>query len=40
MATRFIKPKVDKYMQFYSKYANHSGLLYSSVATALYNTPE
>ena len=34
MATRFIKPKVDKYIQLYSKYANHSGILYSSVATA------
>jgi len=34
MATRFIKPKVDKYVQLYSKYANHQGLLYSSVATA------
>ena len=40
MATRFIKPKVDKYVQLYSKYANHSGVLYSAVATLLYNNPE
>ena len=34
MTTRFIKPKIDKYIQLYSKYANHSGVLYSSVETA------
>ena len=38
MATRFVKAKVDKYIQLYSKYANHSGVLYSSVATAKVDT--
>ena len=38
MATRFIKPKVDKYIQLYSKYANHSGILYSSVSSAKVDT--
>jgi hypothetical protein len=32
--TRFIKAKVDKYIQLFSEYANHSGPLYSSVSTA------
>jgi hypothetical protein len=32
--TRFIKAKVDKYIQLFSEYANHSGTLYSSVSTA------
>jgi hypothetical protein len=31
MATRFIKPKIDKYIQLYSKYAKQDGQLYSSV---------
>ena len=34
MTTRFIKPKIDKYIQLYSKYANHSGVLFGGVATA------
>jgi len=34
MATRFIKPKVDKYIQLYSRYANHPGILFGGVATA------
>jgi len=38
MATRFIKPKVDKYIQLYSEYANHSGTMFSSVSSARINT--
>ena len=38
MATRFIKPKVDKYIQLYSEYANHSGTLFGSVSSARINT--
>ena len=34
MATRFIKPKVDKYIQLYSRYANHSGVVFGGVVTA------
>ena len=34
MATRFVKAKVDKYIQLYSRYANHPGVLFSAVATA------
>ena len=33
MATRFVKAKVDKYIQLYSEYANHQGPLYSSVSS-------
>ena len=39
MATRFIKPKVDKYIQLYSEYANNQGALFSSVSSARINTP-
>jgi len=33
MATRFIKPKVDKYIQLYNRYANHSGVVFGGVVT-------
>ena len=29
MATRFVKAKVDKYIQLYSEYAKHSGSLFA-----------
>ena len=39
MATRFIKPKIDKYIQLYSEYAKHEGTLYSSVRTITITNP-
>ena len=40
MATRFIKPKIDKYIQLYSEYAKQEGALYSSVRTITITTQE
>jgi len=39
MATRFIKAKVDKYIQLYSKYAKHSGTFYSQIKSVTITTP-
>ena len=39
MATRFIKPKTDKYIQLYSEYAKNEGALYSSVRTITITNP-
>ena len=39
MARRFIKPKIDKYIQLYSEYAKHSGPLYSSVGSIQITDP-
>jgi len=39
MATRFIKPKIDQYIQLYSEYAKQEGALYSSVRTITITNP-
>ena len=39
MATRFIKPKIDKYIQLYSEYAKQEGVLYSIVRTITITNP-
>ena len=39
MATRFAKAKVDKYIQLYSKFAKHTGTLYSGVKSVALTSP-
>ena len=39
MATRFIKPKIDKYILLYSEYAKKEGVLYSSVRPITITNP-
>jgi len=39
MTTRFIKPKIDKYIQLYSEYAKNEGVLYSSIRTITITNP-
>ena len=39
MTTRFIRPKIDKYIQLYSEYAKNKGTLYSSVRTITITNP-
>jgi len=39
MATRFIKPKIDKFIQLYSEYAQHQGPLYNSVLSVRITNP-
>ena len=39
MATRFVKAKVDKYIQLYSKFAKHTGTLYSGVKSVAITSP-
>jgi len=35
MAMRFVKPKIDRYVQLYSEYAKHEGPLYGSVISVI-----
>ena len=39
MATRFVKAKVDKYIQLYGKFAKHTGTLYSGVKSVVITSP-
>lgn len=46
MSTRFVKPKIDKYIQLYSRFATNEGprggvlsITVGTIGTAIYNTP-